>query len=435
MWLRRFVNDARGNVAPMFALAVVPVIGMVGAAIDYSRASSLRTQMQVALDSAALMLSKEAGGLTTSQIDTKALQYVTAQLNRPEAENVKVTATYSANPTTITITGSASMKADFMKLIGLDKMDIKSNATVTWGSTKLRVALALDNTGSMNSDGKIVALKTATNQLLGILQAAAKNPGDVQVSIVPFSKDVNVGTSHKTATWIDWTAWDAANPSSSGGFCWNGWCWDGSAWVNVGQGGSLPANHNSWNGCITDRDKDYDVKNTTPVAGNKPTMFPAEQYSACTAAIMPLGYDWTSMTSLVNTMVANGTTNQPIGLVWAWHTLSSGAPFNVPAPANDVQQAIILLSDGLNTQNRWNGNGSDVSPEVDARMALVCANVKAAGIQVYAIQVNTGGDPTSTVLKNCASKSEMFYELKTSGAIVTAFNTIGTNLAKLRIVK
>jgi hypothetical protein len=29
----------------------------------------------------------------------------------------------------------------------------------------------------------------------------------------------------------------------------------------------------------------------------------------------------------------------------------------------------------------------------------------------------------------------MFYELKTSGAIVTAFNTIGTSLAKLRIVK
>jgi Flp pilus assembly protein TadG len=432
MLLRKFFCDARGNVAPMFALAVIPMIGMVGAAIDYSRASSLRTQMQVALDSAALMLSKEAGGLTASQLDAKALQYVTAQLNRPEAENVKVGTTYTSNPTTITITGSASMKADFMKLIGIDKMDIKSDATVTWGSTKLRVALALDNTGSMNSDGKITALKTATNQLLDILQAAAKNPGDVQVSIVPFSKDVNVGTSNKTASWIDWTAWDLLNVSPSS-FCLNGWCWDGSKFVYVGPGGSLGANHNSWNGCITDRDKDYDVKNTTPVAGNKPTMFPAEQYSACTAAIMPLGYDWSAMKSLVNSMSASGTTNQPIGLVWGWHTLSSGPPFNVPAPGNDVQQAIILLSDGLNTQNRWNGNGSDVSPEVDARMALVCANVKAAGIQVYAIQVNTGGDPTSTVLKNCASKSEMFYELKTSGAMVTAFNQIGTTLAKLRI--
>lgn len=434
MWLRRFVNDARGNVAPIFALAVIPVIGMVGAAVDYSRASSLRTQMQVALDSAALMLSKEAGGLTASQIDQKALQYVTAQLNRPEAENVKVSATYTSNPTTITITGSASLKADFMKLIGMDKMDIKSNATVAWGSTKLRVALALDNTGSMNQDGKLPALKTATVQLLDILQAAAKNPGDVQVSIVPFSKDVNVGTSNKNATWIDWTAWDSANVSASS-FCWNGWCWNGSGWVYVGPGGSPAANHDNWNGCVTDRDKDYDVKNTTPVAGNKPTMFPAEQYSACTAAIMPLGYDWSAMKSMVNGMVANGSTNQPIGLVWGWHTLSSGAPFNVPAPTNDVQQAIILLSDGLNTQNRWNGNGSNVSPEVDARMALVCNNVKAAGIQIYAIQVNTGGDPTSTVLKNCASKSEMFYELKTSGAIVTAFNQIGTNLAKLRIVK
>ena len=34
-----------------------------------------------------------------------------------------------------------------------------------------------------------------------------------------------------------------------------------------------------------------------------------------------------------------------------------------------------------------------------------CANIKAAGITLYTIQVNTGGDPTSTLLQNCASPS------------------------------
>ena len=33
-----------------------------------------------------------------------------------------------------------------------------------------------------------------------------------------------------------------------------------------------------------------------------------------------------------------------------------------------------------------------------------CANIKAAGITIYTIQVNTGGDPTSTLLQNCASR-------------------------------
>ena len=39
----------------------------------------------------------------------------------------------------------------------------------------------------------------------------------------------------------------------------------------------------------------------------------------------------------------------------------------------------------------------------DATGNGTCANIKAADITLYTIQVNTGGDPTSTLLQNCAS--------------------------------
>ena len=58
----------------------------------------------------------------------------------------------------------------------------------TWGNTRLRVALVLDNTGSMASDEKIDALKTASHNLLSQLQSAAVRPEDVYVSIVPFQQ-------------------------------------------------------------------------------------------------------------------------------------------------------------------------------------------------------------------------------------------------------
>ena len=67
------------------------------------------------------------------------------------------------------------------------------------GQHRLRVALALDTTGSMGDDGKIDALKTATKNLLKQLKAAATKDGDVYVSIIPFSKDVNVGKSNYQA--------------------------------------------------------------------------------------------------------------------------------------------------------------------------------------------------------------------------------------------
>ena len=58
---------------------------------------------------------------------------------------------------------------------------------------------SLDNTGSMATDGKMDALKTATKNLLDQLKTAAAKDGDVYVSIIPFSKDVNVGTSNYNA--------------------------------------------------------------------------------------------------------------------------------------------------------------------------------------------------------------------------------------------
>ena len=45
MSLSRFLKDRRGGVAPMFAIAIIPVLGLVGAAVDYSRANSVRAGM------------------------------------------------------------------------------------------------------------------------------------------------------------------------------------------------------------------------------------------------------------------------------------------------------------------------------------------------------------------------------------------------------
>ena len=96
------------------------------------------------------------------------------------------------------------------------------------------------------------------------------------------------------------------------------------------------------------------------------------------------------------------------------------------------------MSDGMNTQNRFSSSQS----AIDKRMydssnggSGTCANAKAANVIIYSVQVNTGGDPTSTVMKNCASDSDKFWEIKSSGDLGTVFNTIGTNLTKLRVAK
>ena len=136
---------------------------------------------------------------------------------------------------------------------------------------------------------------------------------------------------------------------------------------------------------------------------------------------MPLTYDWTALSSKISAMTPNGNTNQAIGLQMGWQTLTA-LPFTVPPmdPNYKYTQAIILLTDGLNTQDRWYSGQS----AIDARQQRTCDNIKSAGITIYTVQVNTGNDPTSTLLQNCASDANKFFLLTSSTEIVATFNQI-----------
>jgi Flp pilus assembly protein TadG len=437
--LRRIAHELRtangANVTITFALAAIPMVGFVGAAVDYSHANSVKSALQAATDATALMLSKTAPSMTSSQIQTAATNYLTVLFNRPEATGLSVTATYNTSGgSQILVVSSANVKTNFMGLIGVANMKVGADAQVRWGNSRLRVALVLDNTGSMAQDGKMTALKTATNNLLDQLKAAAAQDGDVYVSIVPFVKDVNVGAGNYQATWIDWTSWDAQN-----GTCGNNGNGNGNG--NGNCSGSSVTNHNTWNGCVVDRGdsnapnaNNYDTNVAAPNPAITATLFAAEQYDSCPQAIKTLSYDWTGMKTLVSAMSPNGNTNQAIGLAHGWMSLVGGGPYPTP-PAMDpnykYSQVIILLTDGLNTEDRWYTNQN----QIDNRQAKTCTNIKASGITLYTIQVNTGGDPTSSLLQTCATDSSKFFLLTSANQIVSAFQQIGINLSKLHIAQ
>jgi hypothetical protein len=359
--------------------------------------------------------------------------------NRTDVTNIVITPVYTTTDgAQIVVSGKASVPTTFMNVVGFSKLDIDASSTVKWGNSRLRVALALDVTGSMASANKMTALKTATKNLLTQLQAAATQNGDVYVSIVPFSKDVNVGGTKYNETWIDWTDWDEKN-----GKC-----------TNYGNG-SKPktktsclsksgnwavANHNTWNGCMTDRGdvnapspQNFDTNVALPVQAVAASRYPAEQYASCPTELSGLSYNWSAMTTLVNNLSPAGNTNQGVGLSWGWLTLVGGGVFTVPAkdPKYKYNEVIILLSDGLNTENRWYTSATSI----DNRQKITCANAKAAGITLYTVHVNTDAGPTSQLLKNCASDPGKFFILTSATEIVTTFNQIGTALSNLRVAK
>jgi Flp pilus assembly protein TadG len=422
--IARFLANTRGGVAPLAAVVALPLMVGVGIAMDYSKVNAARSAFQVALDSTALMLSKDAAMLSKEDLQAEATTKFSALFAHPDVEptSVHVTPVFTTSGgSKLTMTGTATVNTSFVSVIA-STVNISATSVSTWGNTRLRVALVLDNTGSMTESDKIGALKTASHNLLAQLKAAVVHPEDVYVSIVPFVKDVNMGASNYAQPWLRWDLWEEVN-----GKCSNTTYKNRTNCVSHSKVWT-PDAHSTWNGCVTDRDQNFDTTNTAPTAGAN--LYPAEQYASCPASVMGLSNDWDALNAKVDTMVAAGNTNQAIGLQLGWQTLTA-SPFTVPPVDTDYQYqtAIILLTDGLNTQDRWYTSASSINN----RQSTTCTNIKNAGITLYTVQVNTGSDPTSTLLQNCATDAGKFFLLTEANQIVTTFGQIGTALSKLRL--
>jgi Flp pilus assembly protein TadG len=125
----------RGNVVTVFAISIVPVIGAVGAAVDYSQANSAKAAMQSAADAAVLALIKVIENPeVVSQLGARSQQIFDANFNRP---SIQATVAASYNAGTLILTATANQPTTFMKLLGTAQMKIsvESNAALGGGDT------------------------------------------------------------------------------------------------------------------------------------------------------------------------------------------------------------------------------------------------------------------------------------------------------------
>lgn len=201
----------------------------------------------------------------------------------------------------------------------------------------------------------------------------------------------------------------------------------------------VPNNHSTWNGCIIDRNQDNDIQNTQPSGTSG--MPPANITGTCpSATVTPLGYDWTSLNTQVGNMQAAGSTNQAIGVANGWQMLTPGNPYGTPAVPANTARYIILLSDGLNTQDRWWGDGSSENTTddgyIDDRENKTCAAAKADGVIIYSLYVNiNNSDGNSDPLSKCATDSSKYFVLSSASQISGAFAAIAQQITNVRVSK
>jgi Flp pilus assembly protein TadG len=278
----RLAGDVRANTLAIMAAAMIPLIGMVGGAVDLSRMYIVKTRLQHACDAGALAGRKAMGGGTWAQSNgypgKAAKQFFEANISQAAYGATSVASAYKESAGKVTGTASAVVPMTLMRVFNFDSETITVTCDAEMRLPNTDVMFVLDTTGSMASTAgsdnvtKIAALKLAVKcfyEIVARLDTDATcttgNPsggtGDqvqIRFGFVPYAVNANVGRLLKPAWMADTWTYQSRRIYSGGTYTpWSSYTSYGTYRCN-----SVPANSEtvqyratptSWGNCAVER--------------------------------------------------------------------------------------------------------------------------------------------------------------------------------------
>ena len=172
--------------------------------------------------------------------------------------------------------------------------------------------------------------------------------------------------------------------------------------------------------------------------------------------ITPLTANLAAAKTAVQNMPTTPQTNIALGLMWGWHVISPHAPYarGRPYREKNLRKVVVLMTDGENYLNMPNNvNRSDssstgylwrgqlglsetattaqVTAAMNARVATICAGMKAQEVIIFAVQLEMGGS-NDAVLRGC-SGADNFINVQRATDLDAAFQRIASEISDLRV--
>ena len=384
---RRFISDRRGVTAILFAILLIPLLAMVGGAIDFSRAFIVKTRLQSSLD-AAILATAAAAGLT----DAERIAYGESifQANYPASELGTVAQAVITITADGRVTGSVSadLSTTFLNVIGIGNLTINSTNEAKIASLiNGEIVLVLDYSGSMNAKNKYEGMRDASIALINTLTQNGSNQ-KIKFGLVPFAKHV-YGTIESDYI------------------------------VNEAPGGM-------WTNCTMDRKNPFNIQDWTPITSNDHTKWgmtcgvghsndkddnenddddyssggeSCNAYAVCfnytkrNLIMRPLSSNHAAMINQLQIMTPYSNTNISLGLEFGWHLIAPNSPWQegVAYNTDNVLKVIVLLTDGKQTAKGWGpGDTSSVS-NAESNLEDMCQAIKDTGVLMVTVAFNTSG--------------------------------------------
>jgi Flp pilus assembly protein TadG len=418
--LKHFLRDRSGSVVTILTLTLIPVLGLTGAAVDYSRVYEARNNFQNSADSAVLA--------AASSVTTEVSQ-LTEMADNVFNENRKSThVTLVSNQFTLDDTQSppvyqykarGSIETSLLKILKINDIEFEVvSQAVSAGEAyeSIEVVLALDITVSSKRMDSFIPARDEILQTLQELQAQSNN---LHLSFVPIDDRINIGTAR-------------------------------FGWLS----GPAP---NDWEGCVAPRHETigtnvFALTDADPVSVpfdvvDVPLAVAAEH--GCRNPIVGPTMDVESVVDTINYSLQFAQTGRfDISMAWAWRFISprwqgfwNVAGYPRPYAASN-RKIVVFLSDGqsnmhdreLHTgpsdrpieKNKWTEEGFE-------NLVAVCDAMKSEGIEIFMFNTNPNSH-YDVYAKECATTGN-YYITDNIGNFKKAFPNIVGGGKTARLIK
>ncbi|MBL1422104.1 MAG: VWA domain-containing protein [Alphaproteobacteria bacterium] len=383
-----FLRDSRGQISIMFALLLIPLIGFIGGALDFSQKISYENKLQATLDSVSIAVAKEiARDNKAKDADLKKIGDIIFKTNHLLPDNITASPyVILRDKETLTVSQTAILKTSFMSLVGVSKLNIEIATKVNIKRSDVELAMILDMSGSMRGS-KMSDLKTATKDLVNTLIQDTTGLASVKISYIPWTRGVLIN-----------------HPMNK-----------------------LVLKNNNWGryncgGSRREATEKSAAKQPIPVSVDRW----GDEEDCPQTSIVPLTDNKTKLLNAVNGWVAYGGTYSDTGLTWGWGTLSPAwnglwSTTAKAKPYEKVKKFVVLMTDGDNN-----------TTQADSRSRVLCKKMKAKGIKIYSIAFKAG-KKAKKLLKKCASTSTMYIDASSGDALKEAFKQIADEVGAFYI--
>jgi len=445
----RFLRDNAGMTAPLFGMMALPVLALSGAAIDYGRALSVKSEVQNVIDAAAVSSAMEyAATGDASKAETRLRNFVNSELSEhglalqekpedptegapaPGGNQVQIV-TPGIDPTSGSVNpvATSNVPTTMLKLIGISEIPIEVISSAQLSGKKLELSLMLDVTGSMdwwyNGSRKMDDMKFAANDLLDIFKVNLA-AGATRIALVPFSEAVNVGNYAEAirGPYSSGTSWTPGSYQ----FRFKDW-WNNTKTYKI-------------TNCVSERTGTERYTDAPPSEEYLGRVYRSGTTCKPSQEIVPLTSDETMLRNVVNGLQPTGGTAGHLGTAWAWYMISDRwAPVwpevSKPEEPNEDEliKATILMTDGDYNEQYCKGVDDDrincTSPNGSSKYQAeqLCQQMKNSGIVVYTVGFGISqGSSQEQLMKDCATDNTKFFFPYDGTQLRAAFREIGRQL-------